>query len=89
MEHPSNNLAIWKIRRLLRRAEGLTWSDVENLNKAQLVERSLKYTIISGNQETVFPAALRIGNGTTIPYEHIHYIPTATIIRKRKNLGGA
>lgn len=86
MSHPANNLAIWKLRRLLRRAEGLSWSDVEPLNKAQLVERSLKYTIISGNQVNVFPASLRIGNGTNIPYEHIHYIPTAAIHRKSKGL---
>lgn len=84
MEHPANNLAIWKLRRLLRRAEGLTWSDVETLNKEQLVERSLKYTIISGNQEMVSPASLRIGNGINTPYDHIHYIPTALIHRKRK-----
>jgi hypothetical protein len=85
MEHPSNKLAVWKIRRLLRRAEGLSWSDVEPLNKAQLVERSLKYTIISGNQANVFPASLRIGAGTVAsPYEHIHYIPTAAIHRKSK-----
>ena len=38
MIHPANKLAVWKLRRLLRRAEGLSWSDVEPLNKAQLVE---------------------------------------------------
>ena len=85
MVHPANNLAVWKLRRLLRRAEGLSWSDVEPLNKAQLVERSLKYTIISGNQANVFPVSLRIGAGTVAsPYEQIHYIHTATIHRKAR-----
>ena len=82
MIHPANKLAVWKLRRLLRRAEGLSWSDVEPLNKAQLVERSLKYTIICAN---VFPASLRIGAGTVAsPYHHIHYVPTAVIHRKSK-----
>ena len=85
MVHPANNLAVWKLRRLLRRAEGLSWSDVEPLNKAQLVERSLKYTIISGNQANVFPVSLRIGAGTVAsPYEQIHYIHTATVHRKAR-----
>ncbi len=84
MDHPANNLAVWKLKRLLRRAEGLTYSDVQNLTKEQLVERSLKYTMISGNQEMVTNPALRIGNGTTTPFQHIHYIPTALIHRKRK-----
>ena len=84
MDHPSNNLAVWKIRRLLRRAEGLSYSDVQHLTKEQLVERSLKYTIISGNQANVNPQSLRIGNGTNTPYEHIHYIPTATVHRKAR-----
>ena len=80
MEHPSNKLAVWKLRRLLRRAEGLTWSEVEPLNKAQLVERSRNYTIISYNQANVFPVSLRIGAGTgASPYHNIHYIPTAVI----------
>lgn len=82
MDHPSNNLAVWKLKRLLRRAEGLTWSDVENLTKDQLVQRSLQYTIISGNQECVDNPALRIGNGTSTPYQHVHYIPISTIRRK-------
>jgi|APSaa5957512493_1039668.scaffolds.fasta_scaffold513136_1 hypothetical protein len=84
MVHPANDLAVWKLRRLLRRAENLSYSDVQHLSKAQLVERSFKYTIISGNQVNVFPASLRIGNGTTTPYEHIYYIPTASIHRKSK-----
>ena len=85
MDHPSNNLAVWKIRRLLRRAEGLSYSDVQHLTKEQLVERSLKYTIISGNQANVFPVSLRIGAGTVAsPYEQIHYIHTATIHRKAR-----
>ena len=88
MEHPANNLAVWKLRRLLRRAEGLSWSDVEGLNKEQLVERSLRYTIISGNQESVSNPALRIGNGSSTPYHHIHYIPTAIIVNRLRRRHG-
>lgn len=84
MSHPANNLAAWKIRKILRRVENLSWSDLQNLTKEQLVQRSLNYTIVSYSQESIFPTALRIGNGVGNPYEHIHYLPTASIIKKRR-----
>ena len=88
INHPAQNVAAWKLKRLLRRAEGLSFSDVQSLTKAQLVQRSLPYTIISGNQENVFPTTLRIGNGTSTAYEHIHFMPTALIIRRKKHEAG-
>lgn len=88
VNHPAQNIAVWKLKRLLRRAEGLSFGDVQSLTKEQLVQRSLPYTIISGNQENVFPTSLRIGNGTTTPFEHLHFIPTADVIKRKKQVAG-
>lgn len=88
VNHPAQNIAVWKLKRLLRRAEGLSFSDVQSLTKEELVQRSLNYTIISGNQENVFPTSLRIGNGTSNPFEHIHFLPTADIILRKKREAG-
>ena len=84
MSHPANNLAKWKVRRLLRRAEGLTYSDVQSLSKEDLIKRSLQYSVINVNQELIFPTSLRLGNGTSTPYHHLHYIPVAVSRKARR-----
>ena len=82
MARKTKDLAVWKLRRLLRRAENLTWTQVSTLSKADCLERCKQYQIHNTHQSCF---ALQIGSGPDT-WDHITLVPTIVSVRKSKGL---